>query len=213
MRTFTLTTLTTLTTLATLITLISACAPQYVEDGYVPDEPAFGDDDDSAPVEGEAPIDGDADDDDVVDGDDDDDEVEPPLVAEQDNDTFDDPLLVGSFLGSGAPRIHEFADDISFLDGDREDWVAFTTPALENERVNITLDLLCDGEGEVDAAAAHPWDDEGSSPTQLQAGFRVNCDSAETMLLETNHDYLVRIQFPDGADSGTYVEWNLVISW
>ncbi|MCP4871124.1 MAG: hypothetical protein GY898_20645 [Proteobacteria bacterium] len=207
--------LTALFALITLIAFASACTPQYTVDSYVPDEPGLGDDDDSATDDDDEqePIEDDDGTEPPVDDDDDDDVVEPPLAAEQDNDTFDDPLFVESFLGSGAPRIIEVADAISFLDGDSEDWVAFTTPALENEDVNITLDLICDGEGDVDAAAAHPWDDEGSSPTQLQAGFRVNCNDVETMLLETNHDYLVRIQFPNGAEPGTYVAWDLAISW
>jgi hypothetical protein len=69
------------------------------------------------------------------------------------------------------------------------------------------------GEGDVDAADGRPWDDEGQSPTPLSVGSSVNCNDSETVQLETNHDYLVRIHFPYGADLGTYVEWDLVLSW
>jgi len=197
--------------LLALLFLTSACLPQTGPEAYVPDEPA-GDDDDSAPVD---EVVADDDDDDIADDADSADEpvIEPPLTADEDGDNFDDPLFTGSFLGSGAPDLLEYSDAISFLDGDNEDWIAFTTPALENEEVNITFDLVCAGEGEVDAAAGRPWDDEGASPTALSAGDRVNCNEVETVRLETNHDYLLRIHFPNGAEVGSYVEWDLAISW
>jgi len=131
-----------------------------------------------------------------------------PLEAAEDNDSFDDPLFEETFLGSGAAREFTAEDDISAPFGDREDWIAFTTPALENEEVNISLDLVCDGSP---GAYAQVWDDEGS-PAPLSVSYRVSCEDSEVLRLETNHDYLVRVYYPSPSDAD-YTVWNLQVSW
>ena len=72
-------------------------------------------------------------------------------------------LFAESFLGSGAPYEFTVADAVSRAFGDPNDWVAFTTPAYQNDLTNITFELLCEGTSE--GLRAQLWDDEGGPTT------------------------------------------------
>ena len=131
--------------------------------------------------------------------------------AASDNDSLDDPLFYESFLGSGALRTFTVSDDVSTAPGDVEDWVGFTTPAPDNDGVNITFELACAG---TETIVMQLWDDDVASPAALGATYTLNCAVGEkTLRLKTNHDYLARIHYPQGAEAGDYTVWTLTVSW
>lgn len=132
-------------------------------------------------------------------------------TATADNDTIDKPSFYQSFLGSGAADTFTTSGDISALPGDPEDWVGFTTPAPQNPDVNVTFELLCTG---TDTIAMQIWDNDGASPTDLGASYRLNCAVGKSSyLLDTSHDYAARIYYPSGSTAGDYTAWELTVSW
>ena len=133
---------------------------------------------------------------------------EEALEADADSDTFDDPLFAFTFLGSGADDLVTVADAVSAPFGDPNDWVAFTTPAPENDGVNVTIELVCDS----DDVRAQLWED-GNSPFDLGDSFAVRCGQVRTVRLDVASDYLVRAEFPYGTDAQQLVDWELTVAW
>ena len=101
------------------------------------------------------------------------------------------------------------ADDVSAPFGDVHDWVGFTTPAPQNSTVRMTLSLDCEGD---DSLRAVLWDDE-SGPSPLEGGSTVSCGGERNIYLDTNHDFLVRLHFPQATDEQKIVDWELTVSW
>lgn len=134
------------------------------------------------------------------------DDDEGPELAEADFDSFDDPLYSVSFLGSGAPDSFTLEDAISQPGGDASDWVAFITPAYQNDQTYITLDLICDG---TQGATAQVYSLEyGLEPL---VGAAVRCGEVDDIYLDTNTDYLVRVHY-DASEDEEFDAWSLEIS-
>ena len=190
-------------TLALLVLLAAGCDQQLglnPDTAYVPDAPA--EEEQVEEVEEEQ------NEDEQIEEEEDEQIEEEGLEADADSDTFDDPLFAFTFLGSGADDLVTVADAVSAPFGDPNDWVAFTTPAPQNDGVNVSIELVCDS----DDVRAQLWED-GSSPFDLGDSFAVGCGGVRTVRLDVASDYLVRVEFPYGTDAQQLVDWELTVAW
>lgn len=186
------------------------------EDAYVPDEPASEEniediEDDEQIVEEEET----SSEEEIPSEDEttEEDEVEEESVesfdeAAADFDTFDAPSFYFSFLGSGGVDTFTVTQEISAPAGDPHDWVAFTTPAPQNNGVGMTLSLDCEGD---DSLRAVLWDDE-AGPSPLEGASTVNCGQERDFYLDTSHDFLIRVFSPYEADGQVLTTWTLTVS-
>ena len=147
------------------------------------------------------------DDDENVD-DNDDDEPTPPLpIADFDNDSVQNPALEQFMSPTGTREIF-YSNDLSFPEGDSEDFIEFSLPSNSNsnQRIELTLDCAIDGDEEA-LVRADIWEDGVESLTK-----RVLCnDGTASITVDNTKDQTVRIYFLSVA-AETYVEYTLHVN-
>jgi hypothetical protein len=136
--------------------------------------------------------------------------VDSSEEADADFDTFDAPFFFFNFRSSGGLDTFTVSEDVSAPFGDPHDWIAFTTPAPQNNSVRMTLSLDCEGGDDLRAIL---WDDESGPSPLVGGGYSVSCGQQDNIYLDTNHDYLVRVFTPYTADVQVLTTWSLTVSW
>jgi hypothetical protein len=145
-------------------------------------------------------------DDDQIDDDGDGEQEQPLLIAEFDNDSVQNPA-VEYFMSPTGTRVFYYSNDISFPEGDSEDFVEFRLPnnSNPNSTVWITLDCAIDGPEDT-LVDARIWEDGVES-----ANKRVACnDGEQTITINNTKDQTVRIHFLSVSDAA-YVDYTLTV--
>lgn len=139
-----------------------------------------------------------------IDDQEDDGEVLP--IAEFDDDSVDNPALE-QFMSPTGTRVIYYSNDISFPEGDSEDFVEFRLPNNSNpiSYVWVTLDCAIDGPEDT-IVEAHIWEDGVETANQ-----RVACNEGELRLtVDNTKEQTVRMYFLSVSDAA-YVDYSLTV--
>ena len=128
----------------------------------------------------------------------------PPLVAAFDNDSLQNPAL-DLFLSITGTREFTYSDEISFSQGDQDDWVEFEFPNNSNANQVVYVTLDCEYQGNVGNAQVRATVYEDQQQTSKIA----ICNTGEQQLTVNNtKTQQVRIHFGI-TNEGAYVTYTL----
>ena len=146
------------------------------------------------------------DDDQMDDGDDNDVETTPLPIAAFDNDSVQNPALEQFMSPTGTRELY-YSNDISFPEGDSEDFIEFSVPNNSNSSQRVWLTLDCAIEGDEGALVrADIWEDGVETSTK-----RVMCNEGEKEItIDNTKDQTVRIYLLSVA-AASYVDYTLTV--
>lgn len=125
-------------------------------------------------------------------------------IAPFDNDSLQNPAVSVFFSPTGT-RNFTHSNDISYPDGDQDDWVAFEFPNNANSSQNVWLTLECSIVGDENARVIANISEDGVATTK-----RVFCNDGETQLTVDNTKVQqVRIYFQ--ITGPAYVTYTLTV--
>jgi hypothetical protein len=122
----------------------------------------------------------------------------PVAAAVQDNDSATAPAARVSFSPSGT-RSLIYSSDVSFPDGDIEDWIEFTPYGT-----NVTTSLVCSGNGALKVELL-------SNGISYQNWSGLACGEKKQQKLLSGDPYILHISVVPGNSSLEYVHYTLSV--